>query len=844
MEILAAEHLNFAYPGQTINVLDDISFSVQEGAFVTLCGLSGSGKSTLLRHFKNVLKPEGTGSGNVLYFNQSIDELNDRQQAESIGFVSQSAENQIVTDKVWHELAFGLESLGQSTEMIRQRVAEMAMFFGIQDWFYKNVNELSGGQRQILCLASIMTMQPKVLLLDEPTSQLDPIAASEFIHMLQKINSELGITILISEQRLEEVIPISTQIIVMDQGKIIADGTAKEVSELLSRTNHSMVDSLPVPMRVWMKVDHKTLECPITVNHGRSWLMHESAHFQLYNNAAALEQKQIKQTKLKEQTNAFNSKKVTRPTKVTRSISVSVKDIWFRYEKNGKEILKGVNLQAAQGELLCILGGNGTGKSTFLSILAGMKKAQSGSIVLNQKRIGMLPQNPMAFFLKKTVLEDLQEISNDQEKLQYVMQLCELSQFAQRHPYDLSGGEQQRAALAKILLADPDILLLDEPTKGFDNHYKNIFGNVLRKLCQSGKTIILVSHDVEFCAEFADRCALFFDGMIVSENDPVTFFSGNSFYTTAANRMSRGIIDHAITVNDIVNACNNSDPVENESNHSSSDQDMDQDENQSIPIKDNCCVQAAEVRGETQSNKRIKKIKKSNLILAILLIAAIPFTLFAGVYFLDDKKYLFISLLILLESMIPFFVLFEGRNPAARELVMISVLCAICVAGRSLFYMLPEFKPTVALVVLVGAAIGPETGFLVGSVTMLVSNIIFGQGPWTPWQMFALGVTGFIAGILFYRKKEQSQVKRDGKSIILLAMSGFIGAFVFYGGIMNFAAVIMSRAVLSKATLMGYYAAGIPMDLVRGIATFVFILLLAKPFLDKIERVRTKYGLL
>jgi energy-coupling factor transporter ATP-binding protein EcfA2 len=218
--------------------------------------------------------------GEILFEGRPLDGIGQREQSERIGFVQQSPENQIVTDKVWHELAFGLESLGYDTATIRGRVAEMASFFGIQTWFYKNVTELSGGQKQLLNLASVMAMQPSVLILDEPTSQLDPIAASDFLATVGKINRELGTTVLMTEHRLEEVFPMSDRVLVMDGGRILADGTPREVGARLRSAGHAMFLAMPTAMRVWAAVPNGA-PCPVTVREGRDWLAEFSASREL-----------------------------------------------------------------------------------------------------------------------------------------------------------------------------------------------------------------------------------------------------------------------------------------------------------------------------------------------------------------------------------------------------------------------------------------------------------------------------------------------------------------------------------------------------------------------------------
>ena len=337
METFAVRSLSFAYPEQRQDTLHDLSFSVPQGQFVTLCGPSGCGKSTLLRQLKSVLAPTGDRRGTILFEGVPLDDVGQREQSARIGFVQQSPENQIVTDKVWHELAFGLESLGYDTPTIRSRVAEMASFFGIQTWFYKNVTELSGGQKQLLNLASIMAMQPSVLILDEPTSQLDPIAASDFLATVGKVNRELGTTVILTEHRLEEAFPLSDRVLVMDKGRLIADGTPTEVGQRLRGSGHGMFLAMPTAMRVWASVEDEA-PCPVTVRDGRSWL-------EDFGKRQSLLPLPAESVPAHSEENA-----------------IELEDIWFKYEKDLPDVVKGVSLTVKKGEFLALLGGNGTGK--------------------------------------------------------------------------------------------------------------------------------------------------------------------------------------------------------------------------------------------------------------------------------------------------------------------------------------------------------------------------------------------------------------------------------------------------------------------------------------------------
>ena len=578
MNCIEVKNFSFQYPKESHAALYQVSMEVEEGSFVVLCGKSGCGKSTLLRQFKSVLASHGEKKGEILYGGQNLEDVDLRTQSAEIGYVLQNPDNQIVTDKVWHELAFGLESLGYDTPTIRLRVAEMASYFGIHSWFLKNVSELSGGQKQLLNLASVMAMHPKLLILDEPTSQLDPIAASDFLETVRKINRDIGTTVILTEHRLEDVIPWADKVYVMDKGRMIADGTPNEIGEQLRTMGHDMFLSMPAPMQIYAGTN-SSLRCPLTVSQGRRWLSEE------------LETKgiKIKKERNQEETakkkNSILGKLAGLKKEPEKEIpEIRIKDVWFRYERDLPDVVKGLSLDIKKGEIFAVVGGNGTGKSTAMSLIARIRFPYRGKIYLEGKEIGkysdddlyhgflgVMPQNPQSLFVKKTVREDLYEVIDGKRErkseaypiemkkkdaVEGSVSLTRLEGLLDRHPYDLSGGEQQRLALAKVLLLRPKILLMDEPTKGIDNHYKKELGEILRKLSEHGVTILMISHDVEFCAQYADRTGLFFQGNVVTSEESKKFFAGNNFYTTAANRMARNYFPNAVTVEDVVKAIN------------------------------------------------------------------------------------------------------------------------------------------------------------------------------------------------------------------------------------------------------------------------------------------------
>lgn len=509
MAQIEIKNLTFSYPLNEKAALNNISLSIEEGEYVVLCGKSGCGKTTLLKHLKKVLSPKGKKEGEIIL------------ETDKIGFVMQDPENQIVTDKVWHELAFGLENMGLKSNEITVRMAEMAIFFGIEDWLEKRTDELSGGQKQILNLASIMSMHPDILILDEPTSQLDPVFAETFFSTLNRINKELGVTVIMTEHRLEEVFSSADKVVVMDEGEIVCVSPPSEINKY-----HIVQSFLPSAMRIHSEI--KKGECPISVKDARRWLK------------TITEGKKLSIEK---------EEKNNEPEK----ISVEIKNGFFKYSKNGEDILKDINLKIPQGEIFAITGGNGAGKSTLLKIISQTEKLYKGKVKISKGlTVSALPQDARLVFTEKTIELNLKKLCNSQEKVEEVSKVMGIENLLLKHPYDLSGGECQKAATAMLLIKNPDIMIFDEPTKALDNIFKKEFAEILFSLKSQGKTIIMVSHDVEFLAEYANYCAMVFDKKISSFAPAREFFLSNVFYTTSACRIAKGIIDNALTCEDVI----------------------------------------------------------------------------------------------------------------------------------------------------------------------------------------------------------------------------------------------------------------------------------------------------
>lgn len=977
MKIIELKKLSFRYSGEDKEILSDIDLAIEEGGFYVICGASGSGKSTLLRQLKTSLQPVGQRSGRILYYGRDLEEVSQYTQSAKIGFVFQNPDTQIVTDKVWHELAFGLESIGMPQDMIRVRVAEMASYFGIQNWFYQSTDTLSGGQKQLLNLASVMVMHPKVLLLDEPVSQLDPIAAADFMATIHKLHAEFGITVIMAEHSLEEVAAYVDEVIFMKEGRLIAKGKMEELGNILETHDPSMEEILTVPMQIargYEKLQKKKEDTafttndriPYTVALGQKWMaqrfplakqeeikgfpftkQEETEKFAFAKQEEAQRFLGAKQEEAGRFTSVKQKEKKSLPAKNPKKqnrgkrsfdgkkipFAIQCTELCYHYPQADVDVVDHLSLFVEEGAIFALMGGNGSGKTTTLHLLGGLLKPQKGTIEffgrsltkykekeLRNGILGVLPQDPTTLFVRKTVEEDLYEVLEDQKEQnqiktffgetkqeiwQNVIALIGIEDLLKKHPYDLSGGEQQKAALAKVLLRQPAILLLDEPTKGLDAGSKKRLGELLVGLSQKKVTILMVSHDIEFCAKYATKTGLFFDGNIASMQDTKEFFVENHFYTTAANRMCRNYFPDVVTVQDAIRVCTDTDiedcnefvlkaveqekAVQEKNNQNKAEQDkieqekvqqnkmqQDKEEQKKDEQSKNEQEKAKQDRAEGLSAENINGNKNeisgkasvqnsdsdavterttkeriaterenskhsvdTKQILSVVLteLIGIPLCIAIGFFFFGDRKYLFISMMTAVLSCIPFWTSLSRGKYSAKKVVLIAVLVAIATAGRSVFFMFPGIKPMAAVVIVTGISLGAEAGFLTGSLTMLLSNMLFGQGPWTPWQMFSMGLIGLLAGLLAAAGKERME-KRSS-----LCLLGLISPLVIYGGIMNFASLLMMSYTINKESIIAIYLSGIPMDLLHAVSTVVFLAVGGKPMLEKIERVKKKHGI-
>ena len=451
MPAIEVRSLSFAYPGADAAVLEGLDWSVPQGAFALLVGGTGSGKSTLLSLLKPEIAPAGERTGDARVLGENVADMDVRASAERVGYV-------------FHEMAFGLENLGMPRDEMRRRVAETSYFFGLEDWLHRDTDTLSGGRKQLLSLAAVLALRPRVLLLDEPTSQLDPVAEKNFLHALFRVNRELGCTVVVATHQPRPMLEYATCAYRIEGGRV------REVADLASLG-------------------------------GREGLLALGSYEPAQGEAPGAE---------------------------------AIREGWFRYDRASGWVLRGLDVTFSVGAVHAVVGGNGCGKSTMLSVLAKTAKLQRGRMVRGTASAALLPQNPKALLVAETVRDELMEWASacgyDEAAAQEQTARLGLAGLEARHPYDLSGGQRQLLALAKLLLIGPELLLLDEPTKGLDLASRCIIARALREHAQAGGTVIMATHDLDFAEQVSDDVAMMFDGEIACMEPPADFFADNVFY--------------------------------------------------------------------------------------------------------------------------------------------------------------------------------------------------------------------------------------------------------------------------------------------------------------------------
>lgn len=484
MPAIEVRSLSFAYPGADAAVLEGLDWVVPQGAFALFVGGTGSGKSTLLSLLKPEIAPTGECAGELRVLGENVADMDVRASAERVGYVFQDPENQIACETVWHEMAFGLENLGMSRDEMRRRVAETSYFFGLEDWLHRDTDTLSGGRKQLLSLAAVLALRPRVLLLDEPTSQLDPVAEKSFLHALFRVNRELGCTVVVATHQPRPMLEYATCAYRIEGGRVC------EVADIASLGHREELFSGEVP----------------------GWGASRRAKNGVFSSAGGCRML----------------------PKMHAGSATTLAGSWFRYDRASGWVLRGLDAAFSAGAVHAVVGGNGCGKSTMLSVLAKTVKLQRGRMVRGAASAALLPQNPKALLVAETVRDELMEWAStcgyDEAVAREHAASLGLSGLDGRHPYDLSGGQRQLLALAKLLLIGPELLLLDEPTKGLDLASRRIIARALRDHAEAGGTVIMATHDLDFAEQVADDIAMMFDGEIACMEPPADFFADNVFY--------------------------------------------------------------------------------------------------------------------------------------------------------------------------------------------------------------------------------------------------------------------------------------------------------------------------
>lgn len=504
-----------------------LNFALERGDFVTLIGATGSGKSTFLKQFLPRLATGKVISGEI--------ETELSQNTTNFAYVSQFVDNQIIMETPRDELKFVLDNQGCGENELQLRISEIASFLNIVDFLDVKVNNLSGGQKQLINLASALVLKPQVLLLDEPTAQLDPIASEKLLQVVHKVNEEFSLTIVLVEHELEQVVKFSNRLVVMEHGRIILDrpidAGLREIFQMSSYQNYlTQVDRLALELKL---AEHEAL--PLSNKTLNQFVRPVSNKLQI--------RKSIKEASNK--TVVFQADKVN-----------------FRFDFNGDKILNNISLKLQAGQSYCVVGPNGTGKTTLLKVLTQQLSAQSGKLLFEGKklktefyqRVFVLPQNPATLFVKDTVREELNyqlDIYQSQTQLTDILEEFSLSGLEETNPYDLSGGQQEFLALALGFIKQPKLLFLDEPTKGLDPNKRIELGQKLQAFQENGGTIFANSHDLLFAVNYFDQVAMMFSGKLSEFADPREFFSNKFFYTTEINKALRDIFPTALTWKDI-----------------------------------------------------------------------------------------------------------------------------------------------------------------------------------------------------------------------------------------------------------------------------------------------------
>lgn len=560
MGYIEIKDLTYYYPKDKGNdnhnntpALKDVQLTLNKGNILLVLGKSGSGKSTLAKAIVGSVPHFYGGSikGSITLDGENLEELEHHRRAEAVTMVFQDPEKQLMMNKVHREIAFGLENVGAEEKTIKRRVWEAMQFTNILHLAYRDINTLSGGEKQKVAITSALSYLPKCIILDEPLSQLDPLAAEEIVSLIKKINEELGITIIIIEQRINPWFQAADKIAFMEQGKLNFFETKEE---FCSACIGEAVDFLPDYVKLFKLAEREYI--PKNFKEARNFID------EFYNETSLINSKTPVENELK--SSKFHKSH-------DKDLLINVNKLQSYYGE--RQAVKNISLKVNKGDFISIMGANGAGKSTFLKTLIGLqpytgnikvfgKEVKKTSVKEIARHIGYVSQNPNDYISKDTVFEELKFTMDnfqcfDEEYLDRVLNDLDILPLKYKNPRDLSGGEKQRVAIASILVNTPRILILDEPTRGIDIHLKHRLGEMLKALQKSGVTIIVVTHDVEFSSLYSDKLMLMFNGEVICEGDVSEVISDGIYYTTCANKLFRNKTKSIYTINQGVNALKN-----------------------------------------------------------------------------------------------------------------------------------------------------------------------------------------------------------------------------------------------------------------------------------------------
>ncbi len=528
-------NVSLIYPNSQKTILDNLTFSVDEGELILVIGLTGAGKSSFMKLINGVIPHHTAGilSGEIIVDGKTTNLLKPGELSGVIGIVGQNPLNGFVTSKVEDEIAFTLETNGYSPDVMRRRVEEVIDLLGLQNIRYRNLYTLSGGEQQRVAIASALVMNPKVLVLDEPTSALDPVAAEEVLAIVNKLVHDLGLTVIMAEHKLERVIHFVDRIVLVNGDGQVEIGSPQEIMK------KSPIN--PPIVRAAKKLNLTNI--PLSVR-------------ELKRLAT---QWQINIPKIK------NANSIVKPVTENNPI-ISAQKISVNYGE--KVILKSIDLQVATGEILALMGRNGAGKSTLLKLISGQLSSTAGFLSVDGKNpdkligkelvnlIGFIPQEPADLFYGSSVQEEcnMADADNGLAENSTLKTLRNLSsQINEKlHPRDLSEGQKLTLAISIVLATNPKILILDEPTRGLDYQAKDVLVGILRKLSKNGTTIIMATHDVELVAEFATRVIVLADGELITDGSTLEVLTASPAF---APQMAKVFTkQNWLTVNDVLSA--------------------------------------------------------------------------------------------------------------------------------------------------------------------------------------------------------------------------------------------------------------------------------------------------